>query len=113
MPSPDDYMIEEMVAIEEEDEHERDMFCVTGVSGQGKVGILEKIAVLEDKWMGTSYMMVADACKIMLDWDPVRGAENRDTLLEWMMLHNTTRLVIEAGHMISRTRIWTMWLSRC
>ena len=54
MPSPDDYMIEEMVEIEEEDEHERDMFCVTGVSGQGKVGILEKIAMLEDKWMGTS-----------------------------------------------------------
>ena len=45
--------------------------------------------------------MVADACKIMLDWDPVRGAENRDTLLEWMLLHNTTRLVEEAGHMIS------------
>ena len=101
MPSPDDYMIEEMVEIEEEDEQERNMFCVTGVSGQGKVGILEKIAMLEDKWMGTSYMMVADACKIMLDWDPVRGAENRDTLLEWMLLHNTTRLVEEAGHMIS------------
>ena len=65
------------------------------------VGVMERFAKLEDKWVGTPYMMVADACKIMLDWDAVRGAEYRDTLLEWMLLHNTNRLVEEAGHMIS------------
>ena len=39
------------------------------MSGQGKVGILERIAKLEEKRVGSSYMMVADACKIMLDRD--------------------------------------------
>ena len=99
MPSPEDYMIEEMIEIE--GEKDRVKMQISGVSGVGNIGVMEKIAKLEDKWVGTPYMMVADACKIMVDWDPVRGDENRDTLLEWMMMHDTIRLVEEAGHMIA------------
>ena len=91
MPSPEAYMIEEMLEIEGEEDRVKVQI----------VGVMERFAKLEDKWVGTPYMMVADACKIKVDWDPVRGGENRDTLLEWMMMHNTMKLVEEAGHMIA------------
>ena len=103
MPSPEDYMIEEMLEIENEGGgyQNRETVWISGMTGEGKVGVMEKIVKLEEKWAGTPYMMVADACKVMLDWDEVKSGEDRDTILEWMMEHDTNRLVEEAGHIIS------------
>ena len=53
-------------------------FRVTGLSPE------EKVVILEKKWEGTPYSMVAEACKRMLSWDPDRGGKNRETLLAWM-----------------------------
>ena len=106
-------MIEEMLEIENEGVgyQNRETVWISGMTGEGKVGVMEKIVKLEEKWAGTPYMMVADACKVMLDWDELRGCKNRDTLLEWMMEHDTNRLEEEAGHIISshngRKRILT------
>ena len=109
MPSPEDNMIEEMLEIENEGVgyQNRETVWISGMTGEGKVGVMEKIVKLKEKWAGTPYMMVADACKVMLDWDEVRSGEDRDTFLEWMMELDTNRLVEEAGHIISILK--TQW----
>ena len=69
MPRPKDYIIEGMLEIENEGVgyQNRETVWISGMTGEGKVGVMEKIVKLEEKWAGTPYMMVADACKVMLD----------------------------------------------
>ena len=61
----------------------------------------ESVVTLEKRWEGTPYSMVAEECRRMLRWGTDRGGENRDTLLGWMIEHDTSRLVEESAHMVA------------